>query len=112
MVCGTSCIISGAFIVAMMYVMYTVDKQSLMGQYSGLLSEEKKQIYKKIIIERRNIYFKGFVLGLALALGVLIYLKETDYTKIETVSFVSATAFTVNYFYYMIHLKAIIWLII
>ena len=106
MVCTTSCIISGAFIVAMMYVMLTVDKKALMGQYSNLLSDQKKKIYKNIIIERRNIYFRGFVLGLGLALAVSMYLKETDYTKMETLSFIGAISFTVNYFYYMLHPKS------
>tara|TARA_B100000035_G_scaffold313268_1_gene326596 strand:+ start:2328 stop:2792 length:465 start_codon:yes stop_codon:yes gene_type:complete len=108
MKCTTSCILAGAFIFASMFVSYRVNKQTLSSPLFQLLSNENKTRYIKIANERKNIYFKGFGLGLILSLIVLYGLnnKKNKLTKLTNICFVLATSFTVNYFFYILHPKS------
>ena len=108
MVCPTSCIVAGAFIVSSIFVSLRVDKSTLKDPLFQLLSERNKNRYMRIANERKNIYLKGFGLGFILSLIALFILnnnKMFKVTKLMNICFVLATSFTVNYFFYILHPK-------
>tara|TARA_B100000927_G_C16052105_1_gene303512 strand:- start:3 stop:470 length:468 start_codon:yes stop_codon:yes gene_type:complete len=108
MVCPTSCIVAGAFIVSSIFVSLRIDKSTLKDPLFQLLSERNKQRYMKIADERKNIYLKGFGLGFILSIIALFILnnnKMFKVTKLMNICFVLATSFTVNYFFYILHPK-------
>tara|TARA_B100001093_G_scaffold520477_1_gene616461 strand:- start:28273 stop:28740 length:468 start_codon:yes stop_codon:yes gene_type:complete len=108
MVCPTSCIVAGAFIVSSIFVSLRVDKSTLKDPLFQLLSERNKQRYMRIADERKNIYLKGFGLGFILSIIALFILnnnKMFKVTKLINICFVLATSFTVNYFFYILHPK-------
>ena len=108
MVCPTSCIVAGAFIISSIFVSLRIDKSTLKDPLFQLLSERNKQRYMKIADERKNIYLKGFGLGFILSLIALFILnnnKMFKVTKLMNICFVLATSFTVNYFFYILHPK-------
>ncbi len=109
MVCSTSCIVAGAFIISSIFVCLRVDKQTLKDPLFQLLSETNKKRYINIANERKDIYLKGFGLGFIASIIALFLLnnnKMFKVTKLINICFVLATSFTVNYFFYILHPKS------
>ncbi len=109
MVCSTSCIVAGAFIISSIFVCLRVDKQTLKDPLFQLLSEINKKRYINIANERKDIYLKGFGLGFIASIIALFLLnnnKMFKVTKLINICFVLATSFTVNYFFYILHPKS------
>ena len=78
MVCSVSCTLAFAFIVASIYTCMFSDKKELHKKYVALLDNTKKMKYKKIVQERKSIYFKGFALGLGFS-GWLFGIKKVKW---------------------------------
>ena len=109
MVCTTSCIIAGAFVISSIFVSLRVDKSTLKDPLFQLLSNENKQRYVSIANERKNIYLKGFGLGFVISLLALFILNNNKMFKVNklvNICFVLATSFSVNYFFYILHPKS------
>lgn len=109
MVCTTSCIIAGAFVISSIFVSLRVDKSTLKDPLFQLLSNENKQRYASIANERKNIYLKGFGLGFVISLLALVILNNNKMFKVNklvNICFVLATSFSVNYFFYILHPKS------
>jgi uncharacterized protein YacL len=104
-----SCIIATMFIVAMIFTMYNSDSTLSIQQFTDVLSTKQKAIYKKIADERRNIYFKGFGLGLVLSFLFLFWKSSIKNSykinRFSTICVVGAITFITNYFYYMLSPK-------
>ena len=109
MVCTTSCIVAGAFVISSIFVSLRVDKSTLKDPLFQLLSNENKQRYVNIANERKNIYLKGFGLGFIISLFALFVLNNNKMFKVNklvNICFVLATSFSVNYFFYILHPKS------
>jgi hypothetical protein len=109
MVCTTSCIIAGAFIASSIFLSLRVDKQTLINPLFQSLSNENKQRYVNIANERKNIYLKGFGLGLIISIIALFVLnnnKMFKMTKMTNICFVFAISYCINYFFYILHPKS------
>ena len=109
MVCTTSCIVAGAFVISSIFVSLRVDKSTLKDPLFQLLSNENKQRYVTIANERKNIYLKGFALGFIISLFALFVLNNNKMFKVNklvNICFVLATSFSVNYFFYILHPKS------
>ena len=76
MMCPTSCIIAGAFIISSIFVCLRVDKQTLKDPLFNLLSEENKKRYINIASERKDIYLKGFGIGFIVSVIALLFLNN------------------------------------
>ena len=103
MVCNTSCVIAIGLIVAMLFTMISPNKFSLMSKYELLLSKIQLEKYYKIRKERLMICIMGFVLGIIIAFGVVMYMKKSVLTN---VCLVGAIIFIVNYFFYIFYPKS------
>ena len=102
MVCTTSCIVAGAFIISSIFICLRVDKSTLKDPLFQLLSNENKHRYINIANERKNIYLKGFGLGFIISLLALFVLNNNKMFKVNklvNICFVLATSFSVNYFF-------------
>jgi hypothetical protein len=111
MVCGITCSIGVMFLIANLYVTFTADKINQKKDFYNTLSEDKIEKYEGIIKERREIYLKGYGLGLIVAF-ILLFLYENmsgggnDKKKgINKVCFIGGITLLVNYFYYMLSPK-------
>lgn len=108
MVCAMYCTISIIFIISMIYMMFSVDNNSLKQQFMKTLDDKTKTKYENIILERRNIYFQGYILGLVISM-LIILLKLTNNVKMSKtmmVCIVLAVSFMTNYFYYILSPKS------
>ena len=86
MVCHTSCILAGAFILASIGTCFLVDKKELGSPYLKMLSPEKKKKYLNIVKERRNIYLQGFGIGFVVALLALVAMNNNKQLKMTKLS--------------------------
>jgi len=113
MVCGITCSIGVMFLIANLYVTFSADKINQKKDFYNTLSKDKIEKYESIIKERREIYLKGYGLGLFLAF-ILLFLYENmsggggnnnNKKGINKVCFVGGITLLVNYFYYMLSPK-------
>ena len=106
MICKTSCLIASIFIVSMIYKTFFYDEE-ILNTFNNVLNNKQREIYIKIINERRRIYFTGFSLGFALSL-LFIFLKSYKNIKIQKIPFVCITitiTYLITYLYYILSPK-------
>ena len=105
MACRITCAISVVFITGMIYMTNAMSNNDTMQQYEKQLPEKLQKIYKQIVTERRQIYYTGYVLGFILAVLFILYNNLILNKSLSTMSMVcvsTASAFLVNYFYYIL----------
>ena len=81
----------------------------LVKHYKSSLSSDLQKRYEKITMERTNISYQGYALGVILSLGIIFYnlkIKRARMSSSALVCSVVATAFVTNYFYYMLSPKS------
>jgi uncharacterized protein YacL len=109
MACPLSCLISGVFIIGMIYFYYMTDKSEIVKHYKQQLPSGLQKRYETISKERMMISYYGYGLGLILSLCILFYNLKMKGVKTQTlhlVCTVMATCFVTNYFYYMLSPKS------
>lgn len=107
--CSISCTISSIFLIGMIYFYNMTDKDEIVKKYKSSLPTELQKRYDKIKMERMNISYQGYILGVALSLLIIFYNLNIKGSKMNTISLVCtviATSFLTNYFYYMLHPKS------
>ena len=103
MVCRTSCGLSTAFVIGMIYMTNATTKSEITKNYEQQLPEDLKTIYKQVVKERSEIYYMGYVLGFILAMLLLLTNTYILKRKMSTTAMVCQTilvSFLTNYFYY------------
>ena len=109
MPCAISCLISGVFIIGMIYFYYMTDKSKIVKHYKDQLSHNLQIRYEKIAKERLIISCYGYGIGLILSLFIIFLNYKIKHIKLNTVGLVCtvmATCFLTNYFYYMLSPKS------
>jgi uncharacterized protein YacL len=90
----------------MIYFYNATDKSDIVKQYKATLPIDLQQRYEKITDERRNISYRGYLLGLLLSLVILFYNIRIKMNTVSLVCTVMLTCFLTNYFYYMLSPKS------
>jgi uncharacterized protein YacL len=101
--------ISGIFIIGMIYFYNMTDKSEIVKHYKEKLTYSLQKRYEKIGEERKWISYRGYILGLILSLVIIFYNVKMRGYKLNTISLVClvmATCFLTNYFYYMLSPKS------
>tara|TARA_B100000424_G_C22792828_1_gene425704 strand:- start:71 stop:547 length:477 start_codon:yes stop_codon:yes gene_type:complete len=110
MICGTTCIIAFVFLIANLYTILSCsNSKELKKNFLNVLNDEQKLTYGKIINERKNIYYCGYILGIILSIiGYLIIKKFTkiSFNKMSLICFVGAITFVTNYLFYILYPKS------
>ena len=110
MVCGITCIVALVFLIANIYIIFSCsNNKQLKKNFLNVLNEEQKITYEKIINERKNIYYGGYILGILLSLiGYFSITKFTkmSFNKISLICFVGAITFVTNYLFYILYPKS------
>jgi hypothetical protein len=116
MFCGNICIIAFVFLIANIYVMFSTENIAKQ-EFYNTLSGDQKNIYKKLIKERKNIYYCGFILGIILSIVFVLILKskiafynifnnKSKSAKTSVVCIVGAITFVTNYLFYILYPKS------
>ena len=110
MICGITCIIALVFLIANIYIIFSCsNNKELKKNFLNVLNEEQKITYEKIIDERKNIYYSGYILGIILSLiGYFSIKKFTTmrFNKVSLICFVGAITFVTNYLFYILYPKS------
>ena len=110
MVLGMACSIAIVFLIANLYIMFTADKTKLKSEFYNTLDTVEIKRYENIIVERRNIYLRGYLLGLLLSILVVSINGKQEKGWFNTakanICIVGMVTFVVNYLYYIIHPKS------
>lgn len=96
------------FIVSKIYMLNAMRSSQTIKTYQKQLPERLQGVYQKIVSERANIYYTGYALGVFLAFGIIFYNTNIRKERVSTTSMVCtvvASAFIVNYFYYILSPK-------
>ena len=75
MVCYGSCMFASVFLIANIYTIFSCTNDNNKQEFKNTLTQEQKVLYEKIIQERKNIYYGGFVLGIVLSF-IAVYFGE------------------------------------
>ena len=106
--CSVSCLISVVFFVSALFKLMTMDKEMYDKGFSKTLSSEQLSKYKNIVEERKNISLRGYGLGFALAIGIIVFnmsMKKEKLTKMSMICTTASTVFIVQYLYYILSPK-------
>ena len=109
MPCSITCAISSVFIIGMIYFYNSTSKSEIVNTYKEQLPPKLRIIYEKISVERRNISYYGYVLGLIVSLFIIYYnikFKKRGLSNLSLVCLVITTCFLTNYFYYILSPKS------
>lgn len=107
--CSVSCLISVVFFVSALFKLMTMDKEMYDKGFSNTLSSEQLSKYKNIVEERKNISLRGYGLGFALAIGIIVFnmsMKKEKLTKMSMICTTASTVFIVQYLYYILSPKS------
>ena len=108
MPCSISCMISGVFIIGMIYFYNMTDKSEIVKHYKDKLTIPLQKRYEKISEERKMISYRGYIIGFILSLFIIFYNTKMKGYKMNTCSLVCmvmAVCFLTNYFYYILSPK-------
>lgn len=117
MVCGTSCLISIVFLVAMAYFYSATSASQVAQKYEATLTPEQRDHYKDIVSERTRLAYEGYGLGFIISVvyiwlhstitrsGIGRLFKRERMSAISMVCFVVAVTSLTNYFYYVLSPK-------
>ena len=106
--CPISCIISGVFLIGMIYMNYSIAESQIILKYKSQLPENLQEIYEQITNERTTIYYKGYILGFILSIFIIllnVYLEHKMLSTTSMICIVLATSFITNYLYYTLSPK-------
>ena len=117
MVCGITCTIAIVFLIANLYVTFTIDKTRMKDKFYKTLSKEDIARYENIIKERRDIYLQGYGLGLVFSViylllnnyfmkGMNINMTMKSLYNTGVICIVGGITVLTNYFYYILAPKS------
>ena len=115
MVCTNSCMFASIFLIANIYTMFSCVNDTNKSDFKKTLTNKQKAIYETIISERKNIYYGGFALGIALSI-LALYIGEnylffltiknkTGASTLPKVCTIATITFITNYFFYILYPK-------
>ena len=103
------CSVAIVFLVANLYVTFTADKGKLKDNLYKTLSKEQINQYEEIVRERRDLYLKGYIVGLILAVLFTVFFAggaAKALGKMGIVCMVGGITLLTNYLYYMLSPKS------
>ena len=108
--CKILCIAGFIFFIANVYVAFNADKTEHKKAFYATLTPDLKAKYETIVMERRDIYLKGYVYGLILSVVLLLgnkyTMKNSKMGRGGNIGVMVGVTLLTNYFYYMLSPKS------
>jgi hypothetical protein len=109
MTCSLSCSLSVVFLIGMIYFYNSTSYNKTVLEYKSKFPPKLQHLYEKIVNERRNISYRGYLLGFLLSILIIYYnlsLKKNKLNNTSLICIVISTSFITNYFYYILSPKS------
>lgn len=108
MFCCTTCIIAFIILFTNIYIVISCSKTEK-NDFINVLNKQQISTYQKIIDERKNIYFMGYILGIILSIFMIYFVKSIyknfKLTNKYIVCLVGSTTLITNYLFYILYPK-------
>ena len=100
-----NCSIALIFIIAMIWMSLAIDENELVSEFKQKLTQEQRELYSKIVNQRRNIYFVGYLLGVILSIGYILFFNPKIKSTLGLICLVISITFLTSYFFYILYPK-------
>jgi uncharacterized membrane protein YkgB len=104
--CTATCFIALIIVVAMIIMSLMVSNDSFIKSYRNSLPDNIKKEYDRIVSERQQIYFTGYLIGVVASIIVIIFILKMRMSLSAMVCLTVVTSTVVNYFYYILSPKS------
>lgn len=104
--CTVTCFFSLVIIVSMVIMTFMVSNDSFIKSYRDHLPSDIKKEYDRIVSERQQIYFTGYLIGFVLSIFVILFLSKNKMPVSAMVCLTVVISTVVNYFYYILSPKS------
>lgn len=108
--CKLLCMAGIIFFIANVYVSFNADKTEHKKAFYATLTPDLKAKYESIVIERRDIYLKGYIYGLILSVIIILgnkyTTKKSKMGRGGNIGVMVGVTLLTNYFYYMLSPKS------
>ena len=104
--CTVTCFFALVIIVSMVIMTFMVSNDSFIKSYSDNLPTDIKKEYDRIVAERQQIYFTGYLIGFVVSIFVIMFLSKNKLPVSAMVCLTVVVSTVVNYFYYILSPKS------
>jgi len=107
--CTFTCFIALVIVVAMVIMSFMVSNDPSIKSYRDRLPTDLQNEYDRIVAERQQIYFTGYLIGIVASIFVIIFNINVLKRKVPVSAMVCLTVVistVINYFYYILSPKS------
>lgn len=104
--CTITCFIALVIVVAMIIMTFMVSNDSFIKNYQSKLPADIKKEYERIVAERQQIYFTGYLIGFVVSIFVIIFVMKMRMPVSTMVCLTVVISTVINYFYYILSPKS------
>ena len=104
--CTITCFIALVIVVAMVIMAFMVSNDSFIKNYQSKLHADIKKEYDRIVAERQQIYFTGYLIGFVVSIFVIIFVMKMRMPVSAMVCLTVVISTLINYFYYILSPKS------
>jgi len=104
--CTVTCFIALVIVVAMVIMTLMVSNDSFIKSYRDHLPTEVKTEYERIVAERQQIYFTGYLIGVVVSVLTIIFVLKRRMPVSAMVCLTVVISTVINYFYYILSPKS------
>lgn len=107
--CTVTCLIALVIVVAMIVMTVMVSNDPFIKSYQNQLPNDIKTEYDKIVAERQQIFFTGYLIGFVISVFVIIFSVNVLKNRMPVAGMVCSAVVVstvVNYFYYILSPKS------
>lgn len=109
MPCGITCFLAAVIVVSMVAMSVMASNDPTIQSYQSQMSPELAAIYQRIVAERRQIFFTGYLIGFVVSVLFIIFSVNVLKTRISNAGVVCSVitiSFIVNHFFYSMYPKS------
>lgn len=104
--CTITCFIALVIVVAMVIMAFMVSNDPFIKNYQSKLPADIKKEYDRIVAERQQIYFTGYLIGFVVSIFVIIFVLKMRMPVSAMVCLTVVISTVINYFYYILSPKS------
>jgi len=104
--CTITCFLAFVIVVAMIIMTLMVSNDSFIKNYRDNLPADIKKEYDRIVAERQQIYFTGYLIGVVVSIFVIIFVLKMRMPVSAMVCLTVVVSTVINYFYYTLSPKS------
>ena len=103
--CTITCFIALIILISMGFMAFMVSNDAFIKSYRHNLPTDIKKEYDRIVAERQQIYFTGYLIGFVVSIFVIMFVLKMRMSVSAMVCLTVVVSTLINYFYYILSPK-------